>query len=82
MSKLPRLTGEEFIQFLKDFGFKIIRQKGSHVRLKAFDGRITTIPIHKGKQLPIGLIRKIIREDLELSYDEFIDLYNKFQNKE
>jgi predicted RNA binding protein YcfA (HicA-like mRNA interferase family) len=82
MPKLPRLTGQEFVKFLKYLGFEIIRQKGSHVRLKALDGRITTIPIHKGKQLPIGLIRKIIRDDLELHYDEFIELYNKFQNKE
>ncbi len=63
MPKLPRLTGEEFLRLLKFMGFEIIRQKGSHVRLKALDGRVTTVPVHKGKVLPIGLIRKIIKED-------------------
>ncbi len=79
MHKLPRLSGEELIDFLRYYGFSIIRQKGSHIRLKANDGRVTTVPIHKGKEVPIGLLRKIIREDLELSYEEFIEIYTKYK---
>ncbi len=44
MSKLPAIKGKDFVKFLQSIGFKIIRTKGSHVRLKSDDGRITTVP--------------------------------------
>ena len=72
MSKLPVLTGEELIKVLEKMGFEKVRQKGSHVRLKHPDGRVTTVPIHKGRDIPKGLLRKIIREDLGLTVDEFL----------
>ncbi len=34
MPKLPQVSGEELIKFLKRMGYKVIRQKGSHVRLR------------------------------------------------
>jgi len=77
MPKLPAVEGSRFIKFLEAFGFKILRTKGSHTRLIADDGRMTTVPIHKGKILPKGLLRKIIREDLELDFDEFMSLWEK-----
>jgi predicted RNA binding protein YcfA (HicA-like mRNA interferase family) len=39
--------------------------------MKHNDGRITTIPVHKNDDLPKGLVRKIIREDLKLELQEF-----------
>jgi hypothetical protein len=38
-------------------------------RLKHPDGRITTVPIHKNDPLPKGLLRKILREDIEMSVE-------------
>jgi predicted RNA binding protein YcfA (HicA-like mRNA interferase family) len=38
------------------------------VRLKTEDGKITTVPLHGKKNIPKGLLRKIIREDLEMSF--------------
>jgi predicted RNA binding protein YcfA (HicA-like mRNA interferase family) len=64
---------------LKNINFKIIRRKGSHVRLKTEDGRLTTVPLHGNKDIPKGLLRKIIREDLEMSIEEFIENYLKFK---
>lgn len=75
MPKLPAIKGIEFKKFCEDIGFQAVRQKGSHVRMKHQDGRVTTIPIHSGKDLPKGLLRKIIRVDLELSLEEFLELY-------
>ena len=72
MARLPVLKGEELIEILKKMGFRIVRQKGSHVRLKHPDGRVTTVPVHKGKNIPKGLLRKIIREDLQMELKEFI----------
>jgi predicted RNA binding protein YcfA (HicA-like mRNA interferase family) len=34
------------------------------------DGRWTTVPVHKGKDLGKGILRKIIR-DAKISVDEF-----------
>jgi len=61
-------------------GFKIIRINGSHDRLKHPDGRLTTMPVHKNDDLPKGLLRKIIREDMGFELDEFIILYNQFKH--
>ena len=81
MSKLPVIKGKDFVKFLQSIGFNIIRTRGSHVRLKAEDGRITTVPIHSNKNLPKGLLRKIIREDLELSLEEFIRIFDKYKKR-
>ncbi len=55
--------------------------KGSHVRLKSEDGRVTTIPVHGNKGIPRGLLRKIIREDLHMSLDVFMEKYTEFKKK-
>jgi len=55
--------------------------KGSHVRLKSEDGRITTISVHGNKDIPRGLLRKIIREDLHMSLDVFMEKYTEFKKK-
>lgn len=47
------------------------------MRLKSADGRATTVPVHRGRDVPKGLLRKIIREDLELSLEEFLGLYSR-----
>jgi predicted RNA binding protein YcfA (HicA-like mRNA interferase family) len=77
MPQLPVISGKAFLKFLETVGFVVIRINGSHHRLKHPDGRVTTIPVHKNQDLPKGLIRKIIREDLELELTEFIELWNK-----
>jgi len=61
---------------------KKIRQKGSHIRLKHEDGRVTTVPVHKGRDIPKGLLRKIVREDLKMTLEDFLDVFEKFKNKQ
>lgn len=77
MPQLPVISGKDFIKFLLSTGFSVVRINGSHHRLKHPDGRITTIPVHKNQDLPKGLIRKIIREDLEYDLDKFLELWNQ-----
>jgi predicted RNA binding protein YcfA (HicA-like mRNA interferase family) len=77
MPQLPALSGKAFLKFLQTIGFIVVRINGSHHRLKHPDGRITTVPVHKNMELPKGLLRKIIREDLELELEDFIELWNK-----
>lgn len=79
MSQLPVISGKDFINFLQYLGFFVIRVNGSHHRLKHSDGRVTTVPVHKNDALPKGLLRKIIREDLDLELDAFLELLMKFK---
>ncbi|OQX75185.1 MAG: hypothetical protein B6D61_10915 [Bacteroidetes bacterium 4484_249] len=77
MPQLPVTSGKSFLKFLQAIGFIVVRINGSHHRLKHKDGRITTVPVHKNQDLPKGLLRKIIREDLELDMGKFIELWEK-----
>jgi predicted RNA binding protein YcfA (HicA-like mRNA interferase family) len=73
MPKLPTVTANETINALGKIGFQIVRQKGSHVRMKHEDNRVVTIPIHGNKNLGKGLLRKILR-DTELTVEEFLEI--------
>jgi len=68
-SSLPVLTATELIAILQRLGFKRIRQSGSHVAMKHDDGRWTTVPLHKGRDLPKGTLRQILR-DAGLTIDD------------
>lgn len=70
MPKLSPISARVLILLLEKQGFRIVRQKGSHVRVIHSDGRRTTIPIHAGENVGIGLLRKILR-DTNLSRFEF-----------
>ncbi len=72
MPHLPAVSGKNLIKFLKSLGFTVIRINGSHHRLKHPDGRVTTVPVHKNQDIPKGLLRKIIRGDLEMDLDKFL----------
>ncbi|GFO98034.1 hypothetical protein ig2599ANME_2245 [groundwater metagenome] len=79
MPKLPIFKGKELIKFLEYLGFQVTRTKGSHSRLKSVDGRATSVPVHANKDIPKGLLRKIIREDPEMKLEEFTELYSKYR---
>lgn len=77
MVKLPRLSGHELIKILAQFGFKKIRQKGSHVILikDTRQGKIgCVVPLHD--ELETGTLLAILRQ-AKISRDEFIDILNK-----
>jgi len=75
MSRLPILSGRKVIRALEQIGFEVVRQKGSHVRLKHEDGRVVTVPVHVGQDISRGLLRKILR-DAELTPQKLKDLLN------
>ena len=59
MSPLPTLKPRELIRALEKLGFAVVRKsKGSHWQLAHADGRRTTVPVHKGKDIGPGLLRK------------------------
>ena len=70
MSKLSPAKPEDVIRVLERLGFKRIRQSGSHAVFYHSDGRWTTVPIHKGKDVAKGLLYKILK-DADVTYEEF-----------
>jgi len=77
MPHLPDIPSKIFLILVQKFGFEIVRTKGSHYRLRHPDGRVTTVPVHRNDSIPKGLLRKIIREDLKISLEEFLELLEK-----
>ncbi|HSX39992.1 MAG TPA: type II toxin-antitoxin system HicA family toxin [Candidatus Saccharimonadales bacterium] len=70
MPKLSPISARDLIRLLEKLGFVQIRQKGSHVRLEHKNGRKTSIPLHAGEKVGVGLLRKILR-DTDVSRKEF-----------
>jgi predicted RNA binding protein YcfA (HicA-like mRNA interferase family) len=70
-SKQPVVSGKDLVALLEKKGFEVTRVNGSHHRLRHKDGRVTTVPVHKNQDLPKGLLRKIVREDLQMEMKEF-----------
>tara|TARA_Y100000296_G_scaffold86165_1_gene124945 strand:+ start:1279 stop:1497 length:219 start_codon:yes stop_codon:yes gene_type:complete len=72
MPKLPRISGSKLLKILtKHFGFRTLRQKGSHVT-QTNDLVFLTVPLHK--ELDNGTLRAILR-DANISRDEFFEYF-------
>ena len=70
--KLPVISGEEVIRVLRKYGYEMVRQKGSHARLRnESDPRRlpVTVPLHK--ELAPGTLKSILG-DACMSVDELI----------
>ena len=72
--KLPSVNARQLIRALKKAGFGEQRQRGSHLHLKRdSDGKRVTVPVHKGRSIPTGTLRAILR-DADISVDAFLEL--------
>jgi predicted RNA binding protein YcfA (HicA-like mRNA interferase family) len=63
MPKLRRLSGDDVVGIFRDFGFRVVAQHGSHIKLvrESPSGRqVLTIPAHR--ELDTGTLRAIIRQ--------------------
>jgi len=74
MSKLPLITAKELIKILLALNFELKRQKGSHKFFRHKDGRTTVIPDHGNEQIDRGLLNKIIKHDIMISIDDFLNI--------
>ena len=61
--KIPRdLSGRQFAQLLRRFGYEITRQQGSHIRLLSKrKGRPHHITVPDHPDLKIGTLRALVR---------------------
>jgi len=69
MSRVPVINSRTLERVLRDLGFEAVRQRGSHVFYRHPDGRTTTVPRHKGRDIARPLLREILRE-IEVTSEE------------
>lgn len=62
--KLKRLSGNNVVKILEAFGFGIISQRGSHVKLRRLssDGKKQTITIPLHSEMDSGTLKAIFRQ--------------------
>jgi len=70
LSKLQLIDAQTMEKLLFLLGFKKVRQKGSHAFYRHPDGRTTTLPHHKGRNLARPLIREIL-QDIDMTVEEY-----------
>lgn len=74
MPKLAPIKPEKLIKLAEKLGFIEKRQAGSHKSFYHSDGRVLTIPFHRGKEIQVGLLNRMIKNDLKISREEFFKL--------
>ena len=68
---VPVLKPREGIALLERLGFVLVRQRGSHKQYRHPDGRGTTVPDHRGRDISPALLRDIAR-DIGMSVADFV----------
>lgn len=68
---IPVLKPREVVAILEALGFYEVRQRGSHKQFRHADGRGTTVPFHKGRDIAPPLLRKIAR-DIGMTVEAFV----------
>ena len=74
MTRMPRVSGREVVAALGKIGYEVVRQRGSHIRLRHpsdEDRRPLTVPDHR--ELKTGTLRALLR-DAGLSVNRFVEL--------
>jgi len=66
LPELPVVSGAEVIRTLESLGFRVVRQRGSHVMLRR-NSDVCVVPLHR--EVKRGTLRGILRQanvDIEL----------------
>jgi predicted RNA binding protein YcfA (HicA-like mRNA interferase family) len=71
MGRIPVLKPDEVMRILHKLGFELIRQRGSHCQFKHSDGRQTTVPNHRGRDISPFLLRQIAK-DIGMNAEDFV----------
>ena len=75
MANLPVLKPYEVAARLEALGFVEVRQRGSHKQFRHPDGRGTTVPFHRGRDVSPVLLRRIAR-DIGLTVEALLEANN------
>jgi predicted RNA binding protein YcfA (HicA-like mRNA interferase family) len=75
--KIPRdISGQELIKYLKPYGYTIIRQSGSHIRLTTQKNGEHHITIPNHSPLKLGTLSAIITDiaqHFDMTKDQFLN---------
>jgi len=71
MGTIPVLKPHEVSALLESWGFKEVRQRGSHKQYRHPDGRTTTVPYHRGRDISPVLLR-LIAKDIGMTVEELL----------
>lgn len=74
-SRLPAVDSRRLLRALERAGFVVLRTRGSHHILQHPDDprRRVTVPVHRGRDLPTGTLRNILRQ-AGLSVEALLEL--------
>lgn len=60
--RLRRMTAREVESLLRRHAFHLVSQKGSHRKFRSAEkGLQVTVPAHRGRTLPLGTLRAILK---------------------
>jgi len=73
VAKLPVLSGDKLIKLLRNAGFQVVRQKGSHISLQKENYK-TVVPLHDelARGTLLGILKQcgLSKEDLQKLIEE------------
>ncbi|MCX6674508.1 MAG: type II toxin-antitoxin system HicA family toxin [Methanothrix sp.] len=79
MCKLPRASGEKHLTAFRRAGWTINHIEGSHyVLVKEGSNIHLSIPVHRGKDLGVGLLKKLI-EKAGLTNEQYVAYFEHAQ---
>jgi len=73
LPKISPISPNKIVKILEKEGFKVIRQKGSHVIMINSRKTRIVIPVHPRKDIKPGLVRAILRE-AGISREKFLKI--------
>ena len=62
MAGLRPVPARKLVRILQEEGFARVSQRGSHLKLRHPDGRTLVVPIHRGRDVKVGLLRAVLAE--------------------
>lgn len=72
MGALPRLSGRQVVKVFTQDGWRMVRQRGSHMILVK-KGSFSTLSIPDHKEVAMGTLRSLVRSS-GLTLEEFLKL--------
>lgn len=60
MATLPSLSGQEVVRVFESFGWRVSRQRGSHI-IMTREGEVATLSIPNHKEVAKGTLRSLLR---------------------
>ncbi len=60
MPEVPLLSGHEIVRYFEQFGWRVARQRGSHI-IMVKEGQLVTLSVPAHKEVARGTLRSLIR---------------------